>query len=121
MKLKVVDLNDPQLYQEWKNTQPKNSGVYVWGIKDLILGGKIFKEPYDAYVFLWDDGKGKNESYELNFVIPYNSISDNLLSIDETWYGENRSEATSKFIIWFQQTNVKLEELLTLSRNQLPF
>ena len=120
MKLKVVDLNDPELYQEWKNTQPKKSGVYVWEIKDLILEGKIFKEPYDAYVFLWDDGKGKHESYELNFVIPYNPI-DNNLSIDETWYGENRSEATRKFIIWFQQTNVKLEELLTLSRNQLPF
>ena len=119
MRLKVVDLNDPELYQEWKNTQPKKSGVYVWEIKDLILNGKIFKERYDAYVFLYDDMKGKHESYELNFVIPYDFNENNPLNIDHTWYGENKSEVVKEFIMWFQRAQVEFNELLSLSRHLL--
>lgn len=119
MKLKVVDLNDPNMYQEWKSTQPNNSTVYVWDIKEKITSGRIYKEHYDAYVFLYDDKKDKHESYELNFVIPYDPYENNPLNLDHTWYGANKAEVITQFIMWFHRTNVEFGELMTLCDRQL--
>lgn len=95
MKIKIVDLNDERIYQNWKKLN--RDKVYVWDIKEMILDGKIFDEKFDAYIFLCDDGKEKHESYEVNFVVPYDPVENNVLTIDHTWYGYTQKESIENF------------------------
>ena len=123
MKIKIEDLNSDVLYQTWHDSlhKPNSSGVYVWEIKEMILNGKVYDEKFDAYIFLWDDGKGKHESYEVNFVVPYDPVEDNVLVIDHTWYGANQKEAIENFKQGIKETFEKFRELCIAGRKLHPY
>lgn len=119
MQIKVIDLNDEHLYQEWKKLN--RDKVYLWDIKDLVLDGKMFEEKFDAYIFLWDDGKGKHESYEVNFVIPYDPIENNVLNIDHTWYGATQKEAIENFKKGIRETFENFKKLCIAGKEVQPY
>ena len=95
MKIAMIDLDAPEIRSEWENYRRGQSYVYSYDAIDLYYNGTIggFKN-FDLYVFKWDDGKGKHESYEVTVKIPV--LDDMTLC----FYGEDEKEAMGQFKEW---------------------
>ena len=106
MLIKVIDLNDEHVYQEWKKLN--RDKVYLWDIKEIYIKKEQDKD--NVYIFYWDDKKDKHESYELNLIIP----SEN---IDEIFYGEDKDEVDKKLKQWLKDRLMFLRNLHKLIIN----
>ena len=106
MIVKVIDLNDEHVYDEWKKLN--RDKVYVYDIKEIYISrGQTDGNKDNIYIFYSDDGKDKHESYELNFVIPDRNI-------DEIFYGEDKDEVNKKLKQWLNEHLMLFIELYKL-------
>lgn len=96
MKIDIVDMNLAS-NQDWWCAQKENSMnyVYVYSFPKFYMDRK----EADAYVFLWDDGKEKHESYEVYLIMPYS----NPHRIEETFYGADKEEAVGNMLKWIDE------------------
>lgn len=100
MKVEIVDMNLPANEELWtKQYKAKSScGVYIYDFPSLYMD----EHEADAFVFLWDDGKGRYESYEVHLMTPFKYVSNNHTT-EATFYGADRSEAMQKMTEWLNE------------------
>lgn len=101
MKVEIVDMNLPANEELWKNRYKAKSscGVYIYDFPLLYMD----EHEADVFVFLWDDGKGKHESYEAHLMTtPFKYVSNNHTT-EATFYGADRSEALKEMTKWLDE------------------
>lgn len=91
MKIDIVDMNLDSNREMWEK-QHTSGWVYVFSFPDFYMN----QNDADVYVFLYDDGKEKHESYEVYLRMPY----ANPHCIEETFYGADREEAMANMLEW---------------------
>ena len=101
MKVEIVDMNLPANEELWKNQYKAKSscGVYIYDFPSLYMD----EHEADVFVFLWDDGKGKYESYEAHLMTtPFKYVSNNHTT-EAVFYGADRSEALKEMTKWLDE------------------
>lgn len=109
MNIDIVDLNLEKWHDWWDKNKKPNQNVYIYTFPDLYMD----KYDSDVYIFLWDDGKSKIESYEIRLIMPsYDFGTGNYTSeIDRTFYGADKEEAYMKMLEWSNKMTETITEL----------
>lgn len=106
MKVEIVDMNLQENQDLWGKEWDKGLGsCYVYGYAYMQ------HHDSDAYVFLWDDGKEKHESYEAHLRMPYWTSDGERHHTEYSFYGADRKEAMLKLIEWLNEHVEFLTEL----------
>ena len=102
MKIDIVDMNLKSNQEMWEK-QHTHGWVYAYSFPDFYMQ----RNDSDVYVFLYDDGKEKYESYEVYLRMPH----ANPHQIEETFYGADQEEAMSNMLKWIDEHINFLNEL----------
>lgn len=107
MNIDIVDLNLKKWHDWWDKNKEPYQNVYIHTFPELYMN----KHDSDVYIFLWDDGKLKAESYEVRLIMPsYNFDLFNYTSeIDRTFYGADKEDAYKQMVEW----SIKMTETIT--------
>lgn len=106
MKIDIIDMNLPEWKEWWESNRPSND-VYRW---DFPVMYRRYYYNADAYIFMWDDGKGKHESFEIELFVP---INEPYGEINETFYGYNKIEAMAQLLEWLRGYSEIISKLNT--------
>ena len=109
MNIDIVDLNLEKWHDWWDKNKESYQNVYIYTFPELYMN----KHDSDVYIFLWDDGKLKAESYEVRLIMPsydfglFNYTSE----IDRTFYGEDKESAYKQMLEWSNKMTEVITEL----------
>lgn len=109
MNIDIVDLNLEKWHDWWNENKESYQNVYIYTFPELYMN----KHDSDVYIFLWDDGKLKAESYEVRLIMPsydfglFNYTSE----IDRTFYGEDKESAYKQMVEWSNKMTEVITEL----------
>ena len=109
MNIDIVDLNLEKWRDWWNENKKSYQNVYIYTFPELYMD----KYDSDVYIFLWDDGKSKIESYEIRLIMPsYDFGTGNYTSeIDRIFYGADKEEAYTKMLEWSNKMTETITEL----------
>lgn len=120
MKVEIVDMNLQENEDLWDNEWNKGlCSCYVYSFPDAYMQ----HHDSDAYVFLFDDGKDKHESYEAHLRMPYWTMDDERRQVEASFYGADRDEAIHKLNEWLNKQVefvTELKESVCETSSELP-
>lgn len=107
MKVEIVDMNLQENLDLWEKEWNKGLGsCYVYSFPDAYMQ----HHDSDVYVFLYNDGKEKHESYEAHLRMPIRWADDNHL-VESSFYGADRDEALRNLNEWLNKHVEFVKEL----------